>query len=86
MALIGVEPGQPGEPPVFKGAGYAAGAKDAILDRHTALRAGLKVGDTFTIKSIQDTKEEFYTLRVAGISDRRQFSLQPSVISRSHVG
>ncbi len=81
VALIGVEPGQPGEPPVFSGTQLTGRRnRDAILDRNTALRTGLKVGDSFTIKSIQDAKEEFYTLRVAGISDRRQFSLQPSVI------
>jgi putative ABC transport system permease protein len=81
VALIGVEPGQPGEPPVFSGTPLTGRRnRDAILDRNTALRTGLKVGDSFTIKSIQDAKEEFYMLRVAGISDRRQFSLQPSVI------
>jgi len=81
VALIGVEPGQPGEPPVFSGTPLTGRRnRDAILDRNTALRTGLKVGDSFTIKSIQDAREEYYTLRVAGISDRRQFSLQPSVI------
>jgi hypothetical protein len=39
----------------------------------------LNVGDTLTVKSIQDTQEQFYNLRVVGISDNRQFSLQPSV-------
>lgn len=81
VALIGVEPGLPGEPPAFDGSQLMSRrGRDAILDRNAALRTGLKVGDTFTIKSIQDTKEEFYTLKVAGISDRRQFSLQPSVV------
>jgi putative ABC transport system permease protein len=81
VALIGVEPGQPGEPPVFSGSQLTSRrGRDAILDRNVALRTGLKVSDSFTIKSIQDTKEEFYTLRVAGISDNRQFSLQPSVV------
>lgn len=80
VALIGVEPGQPGEPPVFAGSHLLSRrGREAILDRNVALRTGLKVGDPFTIKSIQATKEEFYTLRVAGISDNRQFSLQPSV-------
>ena len=81
VALIGVEPGLPGEPPALKGEGLRSRrAKEAVIDRQTALRAGLKVGDTMTIKSIQDTKEQFYRLRVVGISDNRQISLQPSVI------
>jgi putative ABC transport system permease protein len=80
VALIGVEPGLPGEPPALKGEGLRSRrSKEAVIDRQTALRAGLKVGDTLTVKSIQDTKEQFYNLRVVGISDNRQFSLQPSV-------
>jgi putative ABC transport system permease protein len=80
VALIGVEPGLPGEPPALKGAGLRSRrSKEAVIDRQTALRAGLEVGDTLTVKSIQDTKEQFYNLRVVGISDNRQFSLQPSV-------
>jgi putative ABC transport system permease protein len=81
VALIGVEPGLPGEPPAVKGTGLRGRrSKEAVIDRQTALRANLKVGDTLTVKSIQDTKEQFYNLRVVGISDNRQFSLQPSVI------
>ncbi len=80
VALIGVEPGLPGEPPALKGAGLRSRrSKEAVIDRQTALRAGLEVGDTLTVKSIQDTQEQFYNLRVVGISDNRQFSLQPSV-------
>jgi len=80
VALIGVEPGLPGEPPALKGEGLRSRrSKEAVIDRQTALRAGLGVGDTLTVKSIQDTKEQFYNLRVVGISDNRQFSLQPSV-------
>ena len=37
------------------------------------------MGDTFVIKSTQGTKEEFYPLEVVGISDGRQYSIQPSV-------
>ena len=80
VALIGVEPGLPGEPPALRGEGLRSRrSKEAVIDRQTALRAGLEVGDTLTVKSIQDTKEQFYNLRVVGISDNRQFSLQPSV-------
>jgi putative ABC transport system permease protein len=76
-----VEPGQPGEPPVVTGSPLTSRrGRDAVLDRNAALRTGLQIGDSFTIKSIQDAKEQFYTLRVVGISDNRQFSLQPSVV------
>jgi putative ABC transport system permease protein len=80
ISLIGVEPGQPGEPPAFEGRGLM-GKRDneAILDKNAALRTGLEVGDTFHIKSVQGTEEKLHPLTVAGISDGRQYSLQPSV-------
>lgn len=81
ISLIGVEPGLPGEPPVVAGRGLGdKNAREAILDRNVALRTGLVVGDDVTLKSIQGTKEEFYSLKVVGISDGRQFFLQPSLI------
>lgn len=81
VALIGVEPGLPGEPPVVSGTGLRSRrANEVVIDRQVALRRNIQVGDTVTVKSIQDTKEQFYDLRVVGISDNRQFSLQPSLI------
>ena len=87
VALIGVEPGLPGEPPALKGAGLRSRrSKEAVIDRQTALRAGLGVGDTLTVKSIQDTQEQFYNLRVVGISDNRQFSSSRVCSCRSARG
>lgn len=81
VSILGVEPGKPGEAPVVQGRQLSdLNAREAILDRNTALRTGLKVGDTVTLKTIQGTREEFYPLRVVGISDGRSFFLQPSVI------
>lgn len=79
-SLIGVEPGQPGEPPAFEGSNLRSRrAKEAIIDRNVVLRTGLGLGDSFTIKTIQGTQEKFFTLQVAGISDGRRYSIQPSV-------
>jgi putative ABC transport system permease protein len=81
VSLIGVGPGKPGEPPVVQGRGLQdRQAKETIIDRNVALTTGLRVGDNLTIKSIQGAKEKLYTLKVVGISDGRQFFLQPSVI------
>lgn len=80
VSLVGVEPGKPGEPPAFQGSGLARErANEAVLDRNVALRAGVEVGDTIVVKSIQGTEEELYPLAVVGISDGRQYFLQPSV-------
>ena len=37
------------------------------------------MGDQFTLKTVQGTDEKFYDLEVAGISDGRQYSIQPSI-------
>ncbi len=79
-SLIGVEPGKPGEPPAFEGVSLRSRrAKEAIIDKNVVMRTGLKLGDTFTLKTIQGTQEEFYSLEVIGISDGRRYSIQPSV-------
>lgn len=80
VSFVGVEPGKPGEPQALKGRGLRnKRSKEAVIGEGVALRTGLEVGDEFTIKSIQGTDEEFYTLTVAGISDSQQNFLQPSV-------
>lgn len=80
VSLVGVEPGMPGEPPAFVGSNLSRGrSNEAVLDRNTALRADIKVGETITVKSIQGTEEKYYPLTVVGISDGRQNFLQPSV-------
>jgi putative ABC transport system permease protein len=76
-----VEPGKPGEPPAYQGRGLKGKQeKGAIIDENVALRSNLQVGDTLVIKSTQATKEEFFPLEVVGITDGRQYSIQPSVI------
>jgi putative ABC transport system permease protein len=81
ISIIGVDPGQPGEPPVFEGENFRTRrASEAVIDRNVAVRTGIQVGDTITIKSIQGTDEQFYPLTVVGVTDGRQNFLQPSVI------
>jgi putative ABC transport system permease protein len=81
VALIGVEPGKPGEPPALEGRGLRVkDDKGVIIDRNVVIRTGLKVGDTFTIKANQGSKEELNQLTVAGITDGRQYSIQPVLI------
>jgi putative ABC transport system permease protein len=80
VALLGVQPGKPGEPPALEGRTFKSErGNEAILERSVVLRTGLKVGDQFVVKVIQGTDEQLFTLTVAGISDGQQYSLQPSV-------
>jgi putative ABC transport system permease protein len=44
-----------------------------------ALVTKLQIGDRFTIRSPQGGEEEFFTLKVIGITDSRKYSIQPSI-------
>jgi putative ABC transport system permease protein len=80
ISLIGVEPDKPGHPTTYSGRGLKSKrGYEAVIGKNVALRTGLDVGDRFTIKSIQGTDDEFYTLEVVGISDGQQYFLRPSV-------
>jgi putative ABC transport system permease protein len=75
-----VEPGRTGEPQVVGGEQLSTElAQEAIIDKNTALRSGLKVGDMVTLRTTQGTSDEFYELRVVGIAGGEQYSLQPSI-------
>lgn len=79
-SLVGVEPGRPGEPLAVEGAQLSSDqAREVIIDRNVALRSGFVVGDVMTIRVTQGTRDEFYDLRVVGISDGQQFFLQPTL-------
>lgn len=81
VSLLGVEPGEPGEPPVLAGRGLGRNrANEVIIDKRVVDRTGLKVGDTMTIKSIQGTEEMLFDLLVVGTSDGRGYSLLPTLI------
>jgi len=80
VSLIGFEPGKPGGAPALQGRDVRSPRSyEAVIDSAIAREAGVKVGDTITIKSIQGTKDEFYDLKVAGITDGRQYFFQPAV-------
>jgi len=82
VALIGVEPGKPGEPAVVAGQGLLRkNGDEAIVDRTVAAVAGLKVGDAITLRTLQGDEDEFYTLEVVGISDSRKYGIRPSVFA-----
>jgi hemin transport system permease protein len=81
VTLIQVEPGRPGEPPVRMGQQLLnRRGKEALIDSIVARRARLSVGDDFTIRVLQGTRDELYTLRVVGITISQQYSIQPSII------
>ncbi len=80
VSLIGVEPGLPGMPSVVEGQPLIRRTTDEVLiDRTVALVTDAKVGDWLLFRSIQGSDEEFYRLRVVGITDSQKYSIRPSV-------
>lgn len=80
VALLGVDPNSPGSPPVLAGRELlTTQANEVVIDGNIASRTQIKVGDTITLKTIQDTKEKFFNLRVVGMTDGRQYLFQPAI-------
>jgi putative ABC transport system permease protein len=80
VALIGVESGQPGEPEVIEGRQLGRNRSDeVIIDGNVSARSNIKLGDEIIVKTTQGTDEEQYKLKVVGLTDGRQYSLQPAI-------
>jgi putative ABC transport system permease protein len=80
ISFIGVEPGKPGAPPALEGESLRTKqARVTVIDERIAQLASVQVGDTLVIKSTQGAEEKRYELRVAGITDGRQYFFQPSI-------
>jgi len=80
ISLIGVEARQPGSPPVLAGQELITDRGfETVIDINVAEQGGVGIGDTITIKTIQGTQEEFYKVRVVGITSGRQYLFLPSV-------
>jgi putative ABC transport system permease protein len=80
VALLGVEPGHTGEPQIVSGRQLGTDlADEVIIDRNTALRGQLKLGNSLTLRVTQGTRDEFFDLKIVGITDGQQYSLQPSI-------
>jgi putative ABC transport system permease protein len=80
VSLVGVEPGQPGDPPVVVGQNLVTSTGSvAVVDGALASRKGVHVGDILNIKTIQGTEEKIYNLKVVGITTGQQYLFAPSI-------
>ena len=80
ISLVGVEPGKPGGAPAFIGRDLRSSrAFETVIDGDIAESAGIDIGSEIILKSIQGTDEEYFTFKVVGISDGRQYFFQPSI-------
>ena len=80
ISLIGVQPGKPGGASALEGRDLLSPrAFETVIDRNVVNRTGLQVGDSITLKSIQGTEEEYFNLKIVGVSDGRQYFFQPAI-------
>jgi putative ABC transport system permease protein len=80
VSLIGVQAGRPGIPEILEGQNLVINrGSDVIIDKNIADQRGVKVGDQITLKTIQGTREEFYSLTVIGLTDEQQYLFLPSI-------
>lgn len=79
ISMIGVEAGHPGNPAITAGNNLLTNrGSETVIDINLA-RAGINIGDRITIKTIQGTEDEFYSLTVIGITSSQQYFFQPSI-------
>lgn len=79
-SLIGIEPDRPGAPLVITGSPINSNrGSEVVIDRTIARETGLGVGSILTLRTIQNTEEEFFDLRVIGITDSREYQYAASI-------
>ena len=80
VSFLGVESGQPAMPRLIAGRSFLTDqSKEAIIDERVIQRSKIKLGDMIVIRSTQGTKDQFYELRVVGITTGQAFFFQPSI-------
>ncbi len=80
VSLLAAEPDLPGIPPVIAGRPFHAGdSREVVIDRNVALQAGIALGDEIRVRSVQGTQDNFYNLRVVGLTAGQSYLFQPTV-------
>ena len=80
VSILGVEPGTPGAPAVIEGRDLQSElAAEVLIDNNVALRSDIKVGDFITIRSNQGTEDEYYKLKVIGMTEGNLYQFSPSI-------
>ena len=82
VSLLAAEPGQPGMPPVTSGRVFHTGdSREVVIDKNVALQTGIQVGDVITIRSTQAGTDEFFNVRVVGLTPGQSYYFQPTVFA-----
>ena len=82
VAFIGVEPGLPGEPPVFAGSQLQSRrANEIIIDQNILDLADIAVGEQVELRVVQGTREEIYSVTVVGHTAGQTYQFLPGVFA-----
>ncbi|HEY9151967.1 MAG TPA: ABC transporter permease [Anaerolineales bacterium] len=82
VSLLAAEPGQPGMPPIIGGRAFHTGdSEEVVIDRNVALQTGIQIGDEITIRSTQGGTDEFFYLRVVGLTSNQSYFFQPTIFT-----
>ncbi len=74
VSLLGVTPGHPGMPEILAGRDFRGGdSGEAVIDRNVALRTDIRIGDEIEIRSTQGTADQFFRLRVVGLTGSQSY-------------
>ncbi len=80
ISLLAAEPGKPGMPPLIEGRPFRGGeAYETVIDQSVALRTGIQIGDEIEIRSTQGTEDQFFKLKVVGMTGRQSYFFQPTI-------
>jgi putative ABC transport system permease protein len=80
VSMLGVEAGRPGAPKIVEGRIFLSNtARETVIDQNVAVRTNIKVGDDITIRSAQGVDDQFYQLRVVGLTEGQSFFFQPAI-------
>jgi putative ABC transport system permease protein len=80
VSLLGAEPEHSGMPALIEGRVFHTGdSREVVIDRNVALRSGIRIGDEINIRSTQGTKDEFFYLRVVGLTEAQSYLFQPTM-------
>ncbi len=80
VSLLAAEPGQPGMPVIIAGRSYRGGdSRETVIDRNVALRTGIHVGDEIRVRSVQGTDDQFFNLKVVGLTEGQSYLFQPTI-------
>jgi putative ABC transport system permease protein len=80
VSLLGAVPGDSGMPGLVDGRDFHTGdSREVVIDRDVALLTGIKIGDEIKIRSTQGSLDEFFYLRVVGMTEGQSYSFQPTI-------